>query len=72
VWLKQSKQYRIRNKGRIDFKTDVGEYRIWVYYEVVNTYSAKSKGISYLSIYNNITDEKGPFIEAKPAELFDF
>jgi hypothetical protein len=70
-WTKESRNFRIRNSERIDFHTEIGQYRIWVDYEVVNTYSEEDKGISLLSIYNRSTEEMGPSIKAPPVEPFD-
>jgi hypothetical protein len=63
-WTKDNKHYRIRKHMRIDFYTEAGSYTIGVDYEVVNTYSEKDIGISFLSISNLDTYEKGPSIKA--------
>jgi hypothetical protein len=62
---------RIIKDASIDFLTNEGRYRIWVYYEVANTYSPENKGICGISIYELDKDEEGAHIEAKPEKLFD-
>jgi hypothetical protein len=57
TWQKENKQYRIRNKGIIDFHIDTKTYKIMFDYEVVNTYAPNKKGISYLSILDCDTEE---------------